>query len=142
MKLFLDVNVVLDVILLREPWFVDAAQLLAAVERKKAEGFLAAHTITTIHYVVARVRGREVAARALRGLLRIIEVVAVEERDFQKALRRRSRDFEDAVQAISALKVGADYFVTRNEQDFRQLTIPVVTPACVLALISSNSGPS
>lgn len=135
MKLFLDVNIVLDVILRREPWFAEAAALLAAIERKKAEGFLAAHTITTIHYVVAKVRGRKVAAKALRGLLRIMDVVAVDKSDLQRALRHRSRDFEDAVQAVSALKVGADYFVTRNEQDFRQLTIPVVTPGSILALL-------
>jgi len=134
-KLFLDVNIVLDVILAREPWVAEAAALLAAIERKQAEGFLAAHTITTIHYVVAKIRGRKVADKALGELLRIVDIVPVDKSDLQKALRQKSRDFEDAVQATSAVKIGADYFVTRNEKDFPQLTIPILSPGSILALL-------
>lgn len=135
MKLLLDTNVVLDVILARPPWAQEAAPLLSAVEEGRAEGYVAAHTITTIHYIVAREKGRRLAATAVTDLLRIVHVVPLGDADFQQALVLRLGDFEDAVQAAAALKIGADYLITRNPQDFEGIPVPIRSAGEVLPLV-------
>ena len=135
MKLLLDINVLLDVLLQRDPWAEAAAHLLTRIERGEASGFVAGHTLTTIHYVVSRARDRQSAASAVSDLLRFLEVVPIEKVDFSQALVLPMDDFEDAVQASAALKIGADYVVTRGEKGFGGLTIPSVNSGEVLSLL-------
>lgn len=135
MKLLLDINVLLDVLLDRDPWSNAASRLLAAIESKKAEGFLASHTLPTIYYIVAQSRDREVASAAVTHILRILDVVPLDRSDFQQALSWRFHDFEDAVQAAAAVKIGVRYLVTRNEKDFRAGPVPVADPPTILALL-------
>jgi predicted nucleic acid-binding protein len=135
MKLLLDINVLLDVLLQREPWAESAASLLTRIERGEASGFVAGHTLTTVHYVVCRGRDRHLAAAAVTDLLRFLEVVPIEKVDFSQALVLPTDDFEDAVQAAAALKIGANYIVTRDEEGFRGLTVPSANPGEILALL-------
>jgi len=135
MKLLLDINVLLDILLQRDPWAESAAQLLTNIERGNASGFVAGHTLTTVHYVVSRARDRHSAATAITDLLRLLEVVPIEKVDFNQALVLPIDDFEDAVQAAAALKIGVDYVVTRDERGFRRLSIPSVSPGAILSLL-------
>jgi len=135
MKLLLDINVLLDVLLQRDPWAEPAANLLTRIERGEAGGFIAGHTLTTIHYVVSRARDRQVAAAAVTDLLRFMEVIPIEKIDFSQALVLPMEDFEDAVQAAAALKIGADYIVTRDEKGFGGLSIPSVNSGEILSLL-------
>jgi predicted nucleic acid-binding protein len=135
MKLLVDINVLLDLLLQREPWAESAAQLLTRIERGEAGGFVAGHTLTTVHYIVSRARDRQSAAAAITDLLRFLEVVAVEKADFNQALVLPIDDFEDAVQGAAALKIGADYVVTRDEAGFRGLSRPSVNPGEILSLL-------
>lgn len=135
MKLLFDINIVLDVALARPPWVGEAALLLSAVETGRAEGYVSAHAITTIHYIVAQEKGRQTATTAVADLLRIVQVVPLGDADFQQALSFGLADFEDAVQVAAALKVGADYLVTRNERDFRGTPVSTRSAGEVLPLI-------
>lgn len=135
MRLLLDINVLLDVLLQRDPWAEPAASLLTRIERGEAEGFLAGHTLTTIHYVVSRARDQQLAAAAITDLLRFMEVIPVEKVDFSQALVLPMDDFEDAVQAAAALKIGVDYVVTRDEKGFGGLSIPSVNSGEILSLL-------
>ncbi|NKB69221.1 MAG: PIN domain-containing protein [Candidatus Latescibacteria bacterium] len=132
MKLFLDANILLDVLAQREPWVGDSAAVLSLVDTGVASGFVAAHTITTLHYLLRKHAGQEKAGTALVDLLDLVRVAAVDEQVIRQALSMAWRDFEDAVQAVCALRTGVDYFVTRNPRDFAALSIPVVRPAEVL----------
>jgi predicted nucleic acid-binding protein len=134
-RLLIDINVLLDVVLEREPWAASAAQLLSAIETNRAHGYVAGHTITTVHYVVSHGRNRKAAAAAVSDLLRIVDVVPIAKEDLQHAVGLSMSDFEDAVQVAAALKISADYIVTRNEKDFRSSSIPPADPPTVLTLI-------
>ncbi|MEO6877527.1 MAG: PIN domain-containing protein [Gemmatimonadaceae bacterium] len=133
--LLIDINVVLDVVLAREEWLPESAALLDVVAAGNARGFVAGHTITTIHYITARANGRSAAASAVSDLLDICSVVPMETADFQRVLSMDLSDFEDAVPASAALRVGADYIVSRNERDFKGVAIPVRSPAALLPLL-------
>ena len=65
MTLLIDINVVLDTVLNRQPWEPESTALLDAVQRGRAKGWVAGHTVTTLHYIVARQRDRSVAATAV-----------------------------------------------------------------------------
>ena len=134
MKLLLDINVLLDVVLERDPWARPAAELLAALEKKQAEGFVAAHTLPTVYYVVAKSQDRDTATRAIHDLLRLLDVVPVEKQDFYRALSLPLNDFEDAVQAAAAFRIDAEYLVTRNEPDFKGASIATASPSTILSL--------
>jgi predicted nucleic acid-binding protein len=134
-KLLLDINVLLDILLDRDPWSEAASQLLSAIESAKTQGFVAPHTLPTIYYVMAQSQDRSVAAAAVTDLLRILDVAPLTKADYQEALALPIKDFEDAIQAAAAFKLGVDYLVTRNEKDFRGAAVPVSDPATVLALL-------
>jgi len=118
MKILCDTNILLDVALERLPWASEAALLLDAIERRRATGYVASHTITTLYYVIARSRNRQTAALAVSDILRLLTVVPLDSTDFQQALILGLADFEDAVQAVASRKVNADYLATRNAPDF------------------------
>ncbi|MDQ3555162.1 MAG: PIN domain-containing protein [Gemmatimonadota bacterium] len=141
MRLLIDINVALDVILERDPWVTEGALLFSAIQEGRAEGYLAGHTIPTIHYIVRENRrDRGVADAAVTRLLRIFSVVAAENAELLQALAFGFADFEDAVQAACAVKVNADWIVTRNVKDFRKSAIACEPPGAVLAAIQTRAG--
>ncbi|HRK78394.1 MAG TPA: PIN domain-containing protein [Thiobacillus sp.] len=136
MKLFIDTNVVLDVLAQREPWFRDSARVLAHIELGGATGHIAAHTLTTLHYLLAKHLGQQKTASVLIDLTAMLRVEPVDHAVLQQALALGWRDFEDAVQAVSAAQCQTDYLVTRNPRDFKQSLVPVITPSEFLILIA------
>ena len=118
---------------------MDAAGLLSEIERKSAAGFVAAHFITTVYYIVAKAKGRAVATTATSDVLGLLTVVPTDGDDFQRALAMNLADFEDAVQAACALKIGADFVVTRNADDYHGTPTMVRSAGEVLAIVRSAS---
>ena len=136
MRLFLDLNVVLDVLARREPWLERSAAVLSLVESGVAEGFLAAHSIPTLDYLLGRHVERDRGRAALVDLLGLVRAAPVDHDVLLRALSLGWGDFEDAIQAICALGISADYLVTRNPADFRDLSMAVVTPSELLAVLA------
>lgn len=137
MRLFLDVNVILDVLAKREPWFEDSAAVLSLLEADEFEGIAAAHSITTLFYLASKHLGQRRATARLLDLLELISVAPVDQDTILKGLALGWSDFEDALQMLCATTASADYLVTRNKRDFDSDSIPVVTPAELLAILRS-----
>ncbi len=133
--ILVDLNVVLDVLQNRPAFYEDSAQVLDAVVRQDVIGYLSAHSITTLFYVLNRLRNRETAVAAISGLLDAFIIAAVDDDVIRKALSWGWSDFEDAVQLAAAVQAGADYLITRNPRDFQEGLIPIVQPAAFLALL-------
>ena len=138
MKILFDVNVILDVLLDRDKWGEDSAKLLDAAERREIEGYIAAHTMTTAYYIVAKATVSRTARMAVADLLRILDVVPLDSADFTHALALGMSDFEDAVQVAAAARIGADYLATSNEKDFRKSPVSARSPAELLAMIGAS----
>jgi predicted nucleic acid-binding protein len=100
-RLLLDLNIVLDVVLDRAE-AASAARLWAALERGKGRGYIPAHGVTTIFYLVSRAQGAAFARRATDGILRTFAVASVDEKVLRRALSLGWPDFEDAVCASAA----------------------------------------
>ena len=133
-----DLNVILDVIQNRQPFYEDSAGVIDAVVRQEVSGWLAAHSLTTLFYVLSRLRNRETAVQALTSLLESFSVAAVDDAVIRKALSWGWADFEDAVQMAAAAAENIDYLITRDIKDFQSGSVPVVQPATFLALLGST----
>ncbi len=134
-RVLLDVNVVLDVLADRKPFAEEATALFGVIEAGGLHGFVAAHTITTLHYLLAKHLGKAKTRRVLMDLLQLLRVVEVDEDRLRHALGLNWTDFEDAVQAACAEKAETDYLVTRDKKGFTRSAVKPVTPAESLVLI-------
>mgnify|MGYP001822779779 CR=1 FL=1 len=136
-RVLYDVNVVLDVLADREGHAEASSAALGLTERGRVEGVIAAHTVTTLHYLLERELGRAKTRRVLTALLGVLEVEPVDGDRLRHALGLAWRDFEDAVQAACAESARADYLVTRDPGGFKQSAVRVVSPAELLALVGA-----
>lgn len=134
-RILVDLNVVIDVVQIRQPFYKDSAAVLDAVVRKKAVGCLAAHSLTTLFYVIGRYHNRVAAATVLTSLLQSFTVATVDDAVIRMALSWGWTDFEDAVQMAAADTAKMDYLVTRNPSDFQSGPIPVIQPPALLTLL-------
>jgi predicted nucleic acid-binding protein len=134
-RILVDVNVILDVLLDRSPHAVASRAIWAAIELRWAEGFLTAHAVTTLDYLMRKELGAAGSRRALRALLRIFTVAGVDHAVIQSALDAHAPDFEDSVTAAAALAARCDLIVTRDPKGFRASPIPFFTPEAAAPLI-------
>ena len=138
MKVLIDTNVVLDVLLAREEHLVESQRVLSLSQRGDIAGCLCATTVTTLDYLVRRARGADQARGLVRMLLNGYEIVPVDEGVLRHASQSSFPDFEDAVIHAAALSIGAEGIVTRDRTGFRKATVPVLSPAELVATVSAR----
>jgi hypothetical protein len=96
---------------------------------------LAAHAVTTIHYLIRKQMGAGKAKRVVLTILRVFGVAAVDGAVIQEALQLPFSDFEDAVSAAAARLAGCDCIVTRDPKGFRGSPVRCLTPEAVASLL-------
>jgi len=131
----IDLNVILDVLQRREPFHAMSARALACAETGQVEGWVAAHSLTTLFYLLARPQSASHARVTLSELLSFLSVAAVDQAVIEQALNLPYQDFEDAVQMIAAVRAGVQYLITRNVRDYKAGPLPVLQPAELLSLV-------
>ena len=137
MKVLFDTNIILDVLLDRQPFSEHASHLLSRVERSEMTGFLCATTVTTIHYLLSKHLDKGKANTCIDSIMALFEVAAVNRLVIENALESRFTDFEDSVLHESAIHAGVEYIVSRNIKDFKNAKIPVFTPIEFLSMLES-----
>lgn len=135
LKALFDLNIILDVLQQREPFYEISAQLLAHAETGKINGFIAPHSLTTLFYLIEKDQSAAHAKVIITGLLQVLEVATIDQSTIEQALSLPYRDFEDAVQMMAAVQCKAEYLVTRNVRDFQPAPLSVIQPSELLALI-------
>jgi predicted nucleic acid-binding protein len=131
-KILIDTNVVLDLLLEREPFVETAIALFDQIEQGKLEGAIAATTITNIFYIIRKTEGREVALDAINRLLIGLQFCAVDRQTVETALSLDLKDFEDGIQLACANLSQFDAIVTRDRQDFIGSNLPIYSPTELL----------
>ncbi len=132
-RLLYDTNVVLDVLLARQPFLAASAAALDLVADGRVEGFVAGHAVTTIAYLLQRDRKKAAVRAALLQLLSKLRVAATTDPTIRLALAMDLDDFEDCVTVASAQQAGCELIVTRNVQHFRRALVPAVLPEALVA---------
>jgi predicted nucleic acid-binding protein len=125
---FIDTNVILDVLLQREGFWEESAKIFVLAEQGKIQACVSSSSITDIFYVSRKKLTLPIARKAIENLLNLFEIVGVDESDLRGALTIPISDVEDALQAWCAKKAGAEAFITQNIEDFNNIDIPVITP--------------
>lgn len=137
MKILLDTNIVLDLLLDRMPFSDSAADLFSKVEDGTVIGYLCGNTVTTLYYLVSRTVGAPKAHEEIKKLLTLFEVAPVNRNVLESALLADFNDFEDAVIHEAACHVGVDAIVTRNQKDFKKSRIPIYSSEEMAKILAS-----
>ena len=128
MKLFLDTNILIDLVGNRAPFSRWAYKIFLGQKSGKWGLFTSSNSLLTTYYIIENELGPKKTRQAIKILLNRLEVVPIEKGDLLKGLVTDFKDFEDAVQHECALKQqGIDYIVTRNKKDFKKSLISVLS---------------
>jgi predicted nucleic acid-binding protein len=134
-KLFLDTNIIVDLIADRKPFSKYAIQIFQKAELKEIELFTSSHSIATTHYLLKKYLAEKELREVLYNLLDYITVVAVDVNILKKGLRSNHKDFEDSIQILCASSIEKiDCIVTRNTKDFKASEIPAFNPDEILSI--------
>jgi predicted nucleic acid-binding protein len=128
-KLFLDTNIIVDLIADRKPFSKYSIEIFKKAEEKKIKLFTSSHSIATTHYLLKKYLEEKILRDVLYNLLDYVTVIAVDTDVLKKGLRSKHKDFEDSIQILCASTIEKiDCIVTRNTKDFRDSEILVLTP--------------
>jgi predicted nucleic acid-binding protein len=136
MKILLDTNIIIDILAAREPYLIDAVNVLSYIENNTVEAYLTANSITDILYILRKeIPEKNRRQEVVKNILQIIDVISVTRTDIFKAFDLEYMDFEDALQTQCAKKIKVDYIISRNVKDFKDKEVYVLTPKEFLKLI-------
>lgn len=133
MKLLVDGNILLDVLQNREPHVIASALVWKLCETGRAKGFVSALTFANLVYVLRRELAPKKTEEVLKKLSLIFSFAELSGADLLKAACLHWNDYEDALLAVTAERLRADFIITRNVKDFKQSKVLALTPAELLA---------
>ena len=134
-RIFVDTNIVLDLLLKREDFFAAAQALFVAFENGRVRGVITSLSILNAHYVYRKEADELLVRRELELVSRLVEVYPLDMALIKEALDDASFiDFEDGVQHASAIRAGCSKILTRNLSDYKRARLPVMTAASYLAM--------
>jgi len=140
MKVLVDTNVVLDILLNRVPFYDSSAYVEVLAEAKIITGYISASAITDIFFIAKGTLGKKSTKEALKNLLSVFKPATVTDNHIYQALNLDWKDFEDSVQYVVGEGFSADYIITRNIDDYASGSIPVVTPEQFIKVVAEETG--
>ena len=133
-KVFVDSDVILDLLAKREPHYLHAAKLFTLIDQQKVKGYTSPIVFAILHYLLRKNTSNLTALKSLRKLKTLINILSVDERIIEQSLNSEFTDFEDAIQYFAAVNNGISIIITRNKADYKKSKIPVVTAEEYLSL--------
>lgn len=138
MKVFLDANVLIDVVQNRTDFVEASSKVLQLGLDGDCELCASDITFTTVSYYARKNRTKEQLYEVLQSIRDFVDVVPSGKVAIDWALRQKSKDFEDAVQYYAALRSGTEYIISRNVRDYPYNDIPVITPRDFLKIMGAE----
>ena len=129
MKVLLDTNVILDILLKRKPYYITSSKIFLLSGKKNIHLFITSSIFTDLYYIISRILSRKKAKSFLVNLLEIVDVCGVDKEAIIEAINSDFKDLEDAVQHFAAKAKNIDLIITRNKNDFKPSKIKVLTPS-------------
>lgn len=126
-RLFLDTNIVLDLLAYRMPFYTEAAKLFSLADKKKLKLSISALCLADAHYILLKQNPDLEVRNILRKFKVLVNVLALDDKITDLALNSEFRDFEDAIQYYTAIEHDQEIIITRNQPDFKKSKIPVMT---------------
>jgi predicted nucleic acid-binding protein len=127
-RLFLDTNIIIDLLAKREPFYKQAAQIFSLADKMKVQLFVSALTFANTNYILLKEKKPEEAKLILRKLKLIVSIISLDDKIIGLSLNDSDfKDYEDAIQYYSAVENGIELIITHNLKDFQKSKIPVLT---------------
>lgn len=133
MKILIDTNVILDVLIDRKEFVEDAVKVLKLCEIKRVEGYVSAMTFPNLVYIMRKQLKREEVKEVVERLCLLLFVAELQAEDIRRAAALEIADYEDALQCAQAMRIKADFIITRNIKDFKNSAVPALTPGAFLS---------
>jgi predicted nucleic acid-binding protein len=127
-RVLVDTNVALDFFLKRPEFFAAADRIFQAIKNRKIVGCLSASVVTDLHYLIGRKTNEPHARKVVENVYATFRILAVDRRLIREALDKPMPDFEDALQAVTAVKIGVNDVVTRDKEGFSNSGLQVYSP--------------
>ena len=128
MKILLDTNIVLDLLMQCELFYEDAVEIFTAIELGKLDGYLCATTITTIYYLVSKNTTKKKTDEIIENLLQLFKIADIDKEVLLLSLKNSGVDFEDSVIYTSAKMFQVDMIISRDKKGFKNSKVEVKTP--------------
>lgn len=129
MKILIDTNILLDFIIGREPFYENADKVLMLCVDKKANGYLAAHSVTNLYYIMRKYFQNNECREIIKNLLDFLDVIEIDKDKILDSLTDNTfRDFEDRLQVECAKSFNVDYLITRDLRDYSNSPIKCLSP--------------
>jgi predicted nucleic acid-binding protein len=137
-RVLLDVNILMDIIYRRTPWYEDAAKIFYMAEQGDIEAYMSAISVDTISYILRKNYSGAQINSIIKNLRKVLGVAAVNDTVVDHAISLKWSDLEDAIQYCSAIQSHCDLLITRNQSDYRGAgeEVRIVSPAGFLKSIS------
>ncbi|RJP67076.1 MAG: PIN domain-containing protein [Ignavibacteriales bacterium] len=126
-KLFIDSDIILDLLAEREPHYVHAARLFTLIDQNKVIAYTSPLIFANLHYLLKKQTTNLLALKSLRKLKTLINILPIDERVIEQSLNSEFNDFEDAIQYFTAVNNGISLIITRNKIDYKRSKINVIT---------------
>ena len=126
-KLFVDSDIILDLLAEREPHYIHAARLFTLINQNKIIAYTSPLIFANLHYLLKKQTTNLVALKSLRKLKTLINILPIDERVIEQSLNSEFNDFEDAIQYYTAVNNGITLIITRNKIDYRRSKIDILT---------------
>ncbi len=126
-SILLDTNIVLDLLAHRMPFYTEAAKLFSLADKKKIVLSVSALCLADINYILSKQIPEMEVRKILRKFKVLVSVLPLDDKITDLALNSEFRDFEDAIQYFTAIENDQDLIITRNQPDFKESKIPVMT---------------
>lgn len=128
MKVLIDTNILLDVLMKREPHYLTAAKVWTLTKEGLVQGYISAISVNNLYYIVKKMKGQGVAEEFVDDILNDFEVVPLSKDILRQARTIKKLDYEDLIQYFSAIHSGCDSIITRNKKDFPVIGIKLFSP--------------
>ena len=135
MVLLIDANIILDVLLNRPDFVKDSAMIWKLCETEQMKGYVSTLTFANLVYIMRKQLDPEKIEDVFHKLNLIFEFADFSVSDLTHAAELNWKDFEDAVQSVTAERIHADYIITRNVRDFSKSRVMAFTPSELLARV-------
>ncbi|MBP6578216.1 MAG: PIN domain-containing protein [Chryseobacterium sp.] len=126
-KVFIDTNIIIDLLAKREPFYKDAQDLFTLSDKKEIHLCISSLSFANAYYSIAKHHKEVDAKKYLAKFKVLVTVLALEDKAIELALASEFNDFEDGLQYFTAMDNDADIIITRNKKDFKNAKIPVLT---------------
>lgn len=139
MRLMIDTNILLDVLIHRDPFYDASKAVLNLCEDHDVQGFVSASAVTDVFYITRKALGSvEDTYRVISSILNIVKILTVTNDDVLEAFQIKAKDFEDCLMATCARSNKCDGIVTRNKKDFLSFGITLYSPEELLLLFDGK----